>query len=334
MASLGNIMKSFSIILPVRNGGAYVKECVQSILNQTLDDFTLQVLDNCSTDGTLEWIESLNDSRIECYPTEKSLSIEENWNRILALPKNEFITMIGHDDVLHPHYLQTMSSLIQEHPKASLYQSHFVFIDEYGKTLRPCKPMAEVQYADKFLACQFTQTLDSMGTGYMMRSKDFDAAGGMGLDYPKLIFADYALWVKMTMLNYKATTTVTAFSYRLHNSVSKLTNGEDYQLAFGKYVYFLAGLRNKDKKIAAVLDKYGRQFLLYFCESLSHRLLKTPVNMRHTTVSMYIAKCREYAQVLIPGQSFKPLLKLRIALAEMLDNKPGIFIFNFIKKYT
>src|SRR6185295_11425434 len=99
-------MSKYSIILPVRNGGEYVKDCINSILNQTLPDFGLHVLDNCSTDGTREWIESINDERITIYPGEKPLTIEENWSRIVSIPKNEFITLIGHDDILFPGYLQ------------------------------------------------------------------------------------------------------------------------------------------------------------------------------------------------------------------------------------
>lgn len=64
-------MTKYGIILPVRNGGAYVKECVQSILSQTLPDLQLQVLDNCSTDGTLQWLESLADPRMSIYPAER-----------------------------------------------------------------------------------------------------------------------------------------------------------------------------------------------------------------------------------------------------------------------
>jgi glycosyltransferase involved in cell wall biosynthesis len=47
----------FSIILPVKNGGEYVKECVQSILAQSCPDFNLHILENCSTDGTAEWLQ-------------------------------------------------------------------------------------------------------------------------------------------------------------------------------------------------------------------------------------------------------------------------------------
>ena len=66
-------MAKYSIILPVRNGGHYVKICVDSILAQTYTDFNFIVLDNCSTDGTLEWLLSLNDSRIKVIPSQKSL---------------------------------------------------------------------------------------------------------------------------------------------------------------------------------------------------------------------------------------------------------------------
>ena len=111
----------YSIILPVRNGGEYVKECVKSILSQTLNDFDLIVLDNCSTDGTLQWIQSLNDVRIKTYPSERSLSIEENWGRIKEISNNEFITLIGHDDILDVSYLEIMDRLILQHPNASLY---------------------------------------------------------------------------------------------------------------------------------------------------------------------------------------------------------------------
>src|SRR5690349_12057626 len=101
-------MPKYSIILPVRNGGEYVRECVSSILAQSLGDFQLQVLDNCSTDGTSDYLESLKDERVKIYPAESSLTIEENWARITTIPKNEFITLIGHDDVLDPDYLAVM----------------------------------------------------------------------------------------------------------------------------------------------------------------------------------------------------------------------------------
>src|SRR5690349_19976291 len=135
----------YSIILPVKNGGQFVKECIQSILNQTDHSFNVIILDSGSTDDTLSYIESLHDYRIELYTTNKPLTIEENWSRIKEVSKNEFITIIGHDDLLMPDYLKIMTQLIKAHPHASLYQTHFRFIDSNGNFVRSCKPMAEVQ---------------------------------------------------------------------------------------------------------------------------------------------------------------------------------------------
>jgi glycosyltransferase involved in cell wall biosynthesis len=311
-------MAKFGIILPVRNGGEYMKECIGSILSQTLPDFDLHVLDNQSTDGGLHWIKSLNDNRIKIYPSDKSLTIEENWGRIKSIPKNEFITLIGHDDKLYPHYLQEMDDLIKKHPQASLYQAHYMYIDSKGDPLRPCLPMDEVQQAYEFLACQMMQTIESTGTGYMMRGKDYDDAGGMATHFPNLIFADFHLWIQLSAIRYKATTIKECFAYRIHESVSKLTGGEDYIKAFEQYVYFLNTIKNKEG-FKEVIERYGKKFLLQFCQSLSHRLLKMPRGKRALSVKQFIDNCKGYAQLLLPGQNFEPLSKPLIKIARQLD---------------
>lgn len=319
----------------MRNGGEYVKECVFSILNQTLQNFNLIVLDNCSNDGTLQWIESLNNNKILIYPSEKSLSIEENWGRIKDVLKNEFITIIGHDDLLHSDYLKTMNELISEHPNASLYQTHFRYIDANGNFVRHCLPMDEKQFGFEFLACHMNRTLDSMGTGYMMRSADYDRVGGMPSHYPNLLFADYELWIKLSNIKYKATAKNECFSYRLAYSTSRITNGMQYQQAFEQYVYFIGELKIKDKAFENVIAQYGKNMLMYYCESLAHRLLKTDYKLRKLSVKKYISKCKEYAAMLIPGENFQPEKNLPIKAALIIDS--NLFtrtIFFYFKSVT
>ncbi len=326
-------MSKYSIILPVRNGGEYVKECVHSILAQTLPDFNLLVLDNQSTDGSREWINSLQDDRITIYPSASSLDIVGNWARIKDIPKNEFITLIGHDDLLHPHYLEEMDRLIQKHPTASLYQAHYNFINHKGDHTGFCLPMDEVQYGHEFLACQMARTMNSMGTGYMMRASDYDALGGMPMNYPNLIFADYELWVRLTLKSFKATTDRLCFSYRIHQSASTTTNGQQYQEAFEKYVYFMAAIAEQEPKVKQVVEKYGYDMLMYFCESLSHRLLKTKSATKAIGVAEFINKCKTLASVLIPGQAFEPEKKMRISLAKKVDATVlGRSVFYLYKK--
>jgi glycosyltransferase involved in cell wall biosynthesis len=311
-------MHRFSIILPVKNGGDYLKVCVKNILEQSYPDFDLIVLDNNSTDGSLQWVTSLNDSRIIIHTSPRALAIEENWNRIKGVKKNEYMTMIGHDDILNKFYLEEMSKLIDKHPKASLYQTHFAYIDRDGIVTRNCMPMDEIQHAYEFLACQMNRTIDSTGTGYMMRSKDFDELGGMPVNYPNLIFADYELWIKLAMKSYKATAQKECFQYREHLSVSRITNGEQYEKAFGEYVKYLSTLK-KFPEFDEVIIRYGMKMLLYFCESLSHRVLKTPISNRQIRVRDVVEKFNSYAEMLIPDLPFEPLKIRGIRYAFYLD---------------
>ncbi|QEC43864.1 glycosyltransferase family 2 protein [Pseudobacter ginsenosidimutans] len=313
-------MPRFSIILPVRNGGEYAKECVNSILSQTLNDFNLVVLDNCSTDRTVEWLESLHDERIVIHKADRSLSIEENWARIKDVSRNEFMTMIGHDDLLLPNYLEEMQSIINRFPNATLYQTHFNYINATGGLIRPCLPMDEQQYVQDFLAAQMQRKIDSTGTGYMMRSSQYDEVGGIPPNYPNLIFADFALWVRLMAKGYKITSSKNCFSYRVHQSVSATTNAEAFMKAFGIYAKEIDLLQQKDPAVQQAVRSYGREFLLLWCESLSHRLLKTPLNKRSMLVSDLMKKFMEFAGELIPGQSFEPGAVFRIKLAEWLDS--------------
>ena len=314
-----SISKSkYSIVLPVRNGGDFLKLCVKSILDQSYKDFNLIILDNNSSDGSLQWVNSLNDPRIVVHTSASSLSIEENWGRIKDVTKNEYMTMIGHDDILHSFYLEEMNKLIQKHPEASLYQTHFDYIDKDGVITRNCMPMDEVQQAHEFLACQMSGTIDSTGTGYMMRSKDFDELGGMPVNYPNLIFSDYQLWVKLSMKSYKATSQRASFQYREHLSVSRITNGEQYEKAFGEYVKFMSTLKSHPQ-FDEVINRYGMKMLLNFCQSLSHRVLKTPAANRQMRVRDVVKNFSLYANALIPSQPFTPLKLKGIRYALYID---------------
>jgi glycosyltransferase involved in cell wall biosynthesis len=313
-------MIKFSIILPVRNGGEYVKECVNSILSQTYQDFHLHVLDNCSSDGTLEWIKSLNDKRIKIFPAEKPLSIEKNWGRIKLIQKNEFITLIGHDDVLDKNYLTVMDSLISKHPSASLYQTHFRYIDSKGKIIRCSKPMDEVQSASEFLAAFLCSIIDTMGTGFMMRGIDYNAYGGIPV-YPNLLFADFELWISLTGKSYKATSSKECFGFRLHQSMTTKSPDIKFHKAFEQFMDYLARLKKNNNEFAIVIEKYSLQFIEFYCKGLSHRLLRTPKQKREgQTVSSFLKSCKSYADMLVPDNNFDPSEKYSIRLAKQIDS--------------
>lgn len=313
-------MNKYSVILPVRNGGEYVKQCVKSILSQTFQDFDLLILDNKSTDGTSEWLATIGDNRIKIYPADVPLSIEENWARIKEVPKNEFVTLIGHDDLLDAHYLEEMDTLIKRHPAATLYQSHFRYIDAAGSVIKKCRTMSGQYSESGYLIAILTDSLDTMGTGYMMRSADYDKLGGIP-PYPNLLFADHELWIRLTGLGYMAVLETEIFSYRLNQSVSKLSGASKYIDAFFLFLSFLSKLREKSPEMAEAISTTIPGYIHYYCKSLSHRLLKTHPDQRNNkTLREFISTCRAKAKELAPGTKFNPMSDPGIRLAACIDS--------------
>jgi len=314
-------MAKYSIILPVRNGGQYVKECVGSILSQKFNNFNFIVLDNASTDGTLEWLQLLNDERIKIIPSEKSLTIEENWGRIRDVEKNEFITLIGHDDILYPDFLAVIDCLINSNPEASLYHTHFNFIDAKSNIIRSCKPMNNDLSGYEFLKSFLTNSIDLMGTGYVMRSKDYDEIQGIPVKYPNLLFADFELWLNLTFKSYMATAPEKCFAFRIHQSTTTTSGDLKLHSALSFFINYLEIAMQKDENFKSVIKKYGSQFLLRYCKGYSHRLLRSDVpNRNGVTVNSFIESTRILAVKLGIQDDYHPEKVFSVGVAKIIDS--------------
>lgn len=307
----------FSIILPLHNGGQYAKECILSILQQNYKNFNLIILENSSTDDTVQWIDGLNDKRIFIHPSETLLSLEENWARIVSIPKNKFMTVIGHDDLLMPNYLEVMNRLIKKHPYASLYQTHFSYIDKSGKFLRHCLPMCEITRVDEFIAHQFMTTLDSTGTGYMMRSADFNFLGGFP-QRQNLIFSDYELWVKLILKNYLAVDASECFCYREHNSASLVTQSNKYQESLFSYLRFIREEASSNAGIKNILFKYGPNYLNYMFTEIIYKSLKSKNRKDSKNFNLIIKEFESFAKYLMPNVEYSPKIPTHIRVIFLL----------------
>lgn len=313
-------MTTFSILLPVYNGGELLKQCIQSIFDQTYTDFKIHVLDSGSNDGTLEWLRSLDDRRIEIHPSDVLLSIEDNWLRIKNIQKCEYMTLIGHDDVLEPFYLQEMAALITKYPGASLYQSRYDFIDEMGVTHSSSRILPEQLKVTDFLQRLLARELDTMGTGYMMRSADYDRLGGIPSSFPNLLFADHALWISLCGQSYMAYTSRICFRYRVHASTSARTNGYIYQQAFFQFLDFLHQYEMRHPVIRDVLQRELPGYVAFFCQALSFKLLRLPLPLRKgMRVRELKSYCRKYLGK-ISGDNGRILNTFYIYLAAIIDS--------------
>jgi glycosyltransferase involved in cell wall biosynthesis len=256
----------FSIFLPVRNGWPYVQECVQSILRQTYPHFELHVLDNQSTDDTVPWLKSLTDSRVRLSTSSSALSIEASWARIKSVEKQEFMTLIGHDDILDPGFLAATKALIDHRPDAALYCTGSRLINSEGKTIRSCRPVPERETAAQYLAGRFTFQRDIFGTGYVMRSAGYDRVGGIP-GFERLFFADDALWLSLLLGSYKASDSAEHFAVRIHpksESASLPSAWSSILRGLNQFTEFLERYIENDEASRAVTAALESKFLLTY----------------------------------------------------------------------
>jgi glycosyltransferase involved in cell wall biosynthesis len=105
----------FSVLLPTRNGGKYLKSCIESVLSQDYKDMELIVFDNANTDNTAEVVNSYSDDkRLKYYRTDSVVSVTDNWNNALKKSSGDYVLMMGDDDFLLPGYFDTLDQTIKE----------------------------------------------------------------------------------------------------------------------------------------------------------------------------------------------------------------------------
>ncbi len=99
-----------SIAMAAYNGEKYIREQLDSILAQTIQDFELVICDDCSTDSTLSILREYEakDSRIHVFANEKNLGFKKNFERAVSLCSGDYIALSDQDDIWYPNHLEVL----------------------------------------------------------------------------------------------------------------------------------------------------------------------------------------------------------------------------------
>jgi glycosyltransferase involved in cell wall biosynthesis len=109
-------MPRISVLLPTYNAEAFLSETLASILSQSEPDFELIVLDDHSTDRTVDIVRAVGDPRIRLHVNAVNLGLPTNINIGLALAQGDYAARIDHDDLAAPNRLGLQSSFLDENP--------------------------------------------------------------------------------------------------------------------------------------------------------------------------------------------------------------------------
>lgn len=141
----------FSIIVPAFKK-QFLKECIDSILAQSYDNFEVIIINDHSPQDLDVIINNYKDERIRYYKNEKgfgALDVVNNWNKGLGYATGQYTICMGDDDMLHPECLSRYVELIKKYPKLNIYHAWALIIDEDSNTvgIQDARPERESAYS-------------------------------------------------------------------------------------------------------------------------------------------------------------------------------------------
>lgn len=125
---------SFTVIIPLYNKEPYIKRALETVLNQTYDNFEMIIIDDGSTDEGVRIVSSIQDTRIKVF-SQMNSGVSAARNRGALLAKNQYLAFLDADDTWEPNFLQEISNLINEFPHAGIYATNNKFIYPSGKVM-------------------------------------------------------------------------------------------------------------------------------------------------------------------------------------------------------
>lgn len=138
-------MPAVSIIMPAYNASKFIGYSIESVLNQSFIDWELIVVDDCSSDNTVEIVKNfcIKDSRITILHNEVNLGSAETRNRGITAAKAPWIAFIDSDDLWHSEKLRCQMSLIHKKPEIQICYTASSYMNEDGQLYSYILPAVE-----------------------------------------------------------------------------------------------------------------------------------------------------------------------------------------------
>ncbi len=127
-------MELISIAMTTYNGEKYIREQIDSILNQSYSDIELIICDDCSSDGTRDILKEYEkkDSRVKVFFNEQNLGFKKNFEKAISLCNGEYVALSDQDDVWELNHLEKLLNILGN---ADIACGNAQLIDEKGQSL-------------------------------------------------------------------------------------------------------------------------------------------------------------------------------------------------------
>ena len=221
-----------SVLIPTYNAAAFIEEAIDSVLNQTFQDFEIVVLDNRSTDETEEIIKKYkSDGRFSFKKNSHNLGGLGNFNKIMDLSRGKYVKFLCADDKFHPQLLEKFVDIMDSFPNVSLVTSYTEEFELQSK-IWPT-PLQNLQPGKKITAAVL-KDYNFLGspTAVMLRKSNLHL-GKFKPEFPWV--ADWDLWLRhLSVGDCYIVPQVLSYT-RVHNQQVTASVKQSYRTYYEKY---------------------------------------------------------------------------------------------------
>lgn len=118
----------FSVVIPLYNKELSITNTVQSVLDQTYQNFEIVIINDGSTDSSIKAVEAINDNRIRLIHQENQ-GVSAARNRGIKEAKFEWIAFLDGDDLWEPNHLEEITKMMNLYPEEKVFVTSFVYSD-------------------------------------------------------------------------------------------------------------------------------------------------------------------------------------------------------------
>ena len=118
-------MSFFTVIIPLYNKEKYIKNAIESVLNQTFTDFELVIIDDFSSDKSAAIASTFESENVQLIYHEKNCSLSASRNTGIKKANSNYITFLDADDLWKPTFLESIFQLIQNFPEARIFGTNY-----------------------------------------------------------------------------------------------------------------------------------------------------------------------------------------------------------------
>jgi glycosyltransferase involved in cell wall biosynthesis len=245
-------IKPITVIMSTYNDQDYITESINSILNQSFKNFNFLIVDDCSTDKTVEKIKSFNDSRIILIENKHNLGLTKNLIKAFDFAKSKYIARMDADDISYPKRLENQYEFMEKNPSIGICGCWFKAFGSVNE-----KIVKYETHHDNIAMKLLYQTQICHAASFIRR----EVLTQNNINYdPKFITAqDYELWTRLQVVTKIANLPEVLFAVRYHNKSISIKKKNQ------QWANHISIMKNQFKRIGLDLEEIDISHFLRFC---------------------------------------------------------------------